>query len=126
MEAVYIERKGQMAKRKTMWDNYKVVGVVRKSDYKKLIVAIGCKDGARYIIIREFVHFVSLGEWRPNKRYLAIPLKYPIDGGTTILEPFNALLYTLMDAVPQLLELPLEDENNKVYLEKRYDKNAKN
>lgn len=110
-----------MAKRKVLWDNYKVIGATTKSERAKTVVYIGCKDGVKHIIIREFVMAYTDDSWRPTKKSISIPIKIPVEAGSKIIEPFNNLLHLLLDAVTQLEDFPLEDEENKVYVERTYN-----
>lgn len=101
-------------KKRKVWDNYRVVGAVRKSDKIKLVVGVGCRDGVRMINIREFYNYRDRG-WRPGRDGIVFPLKVPVDKGTKIITPFTDLLSVLAEAVDVLNNLPLEDEANAVY-----------
>lgn len=113
-------------KKRKVWDNYRVVGAVRKSNKIKLVVGVGCRDGVRMINIREFYNYRDRG-WKPGRDGIVVPLKVPVDKGTKINTPFTDLLQVLMEAVEVLQDLPLEDEENAVYAisvlkEKKNDK----
>ena len=43
-----------MAEQKRIWDNFKEIGEVRKSDSIKFVIAAAIRDGVKYINIREF------------------------------------------------------------------------
>lgn len=111
----------QVRKKKILWDNYKVIDGIQKSDNIKIVVAIGCRDGVRYLNIREFYLKKSTNEWKPSRDGLTIPLRVPIKTGTQIITPFAALIQILIKAVKELEELPLYDENNVVYYVTKLD-----
>ena len=50
---------------KRLWDNYAVIGEVRKSDRIKFVIGAGVRDGVKYINIREFYHKKSEDTWNP-------------------------------------------------------------
>lgn len=100
---------------KKLWDNYKEVGYVQKSEKIRLVLGAGIRDGVRYINIREFYLRKRDGIWKPGKDGITIPLKLPIKEATEILTPYTKLLEVLAITVETLESMELEDENNAVY-----------
>lgn len=113
-------------KRKRIWDNYRNIGAVQKSDRIKIVVGIGCRDGVRYINIREFYYHRMKEEWCPSRDGITIPLRVPISKGEKVIEPFPNMLGVLLQAVEELNSMPLEDENNQVWLVRRYKNEKEN
>ena len=106
-------------KLKRLWDNYQVVGEVRKSDRIKFVIGAGIRDGVRYINIREFYLKKSDETWMPGRDGITIPLKVPVETGTKMLEPWADLAGLLLEAADTLAGMELYDEDNAVYIEKK-------
>lgn len=105
--------------KKRLWDNYRVIGEVQKSDNIKFVVAAGIRDGVRYINIREFYHRKRDGVWNPSKDGITIPIAVPINKGREIIRPYTELIKLIKATVVALAEMPLSDINNAVYVEKK-------
>lgn len=113
----------EVEKPKRLWDNYKVVGEVMKSDSIKIVVGAGIRDGVRYINLREFYIRKRDGVWNPGRDGLTIPLKVPVEKGTRIIEPYTTIIGLLADTADVLATMELMDENNAVYAPRKVKKN---
>lgn len=102
-------------KRKRVWDNYKVITEVQKSDRIKLVIAAAVRDGVKYINIREFYLRQKDGVWKPGRDGITVPLMIPIEQGTKIIEPYWGFVDALTATMRELKEMPLYDEANAVY-----------
>lgn len=105
--------------KRRLWDNYKVVGEVVKSDNIKFVIGAGVRDGVRYLNIREFYLAKRAGEWRPGKDGITIPIRVPIKNGTKIIEPYNEFVELMQTAKATVETMALSDINNAVYVEKK-------
>ena len=104
---------------KRLWDNYAVIGEVRKSDRIKFVIGAGVRDGVKYINIREFYHKKSEDTWKPGRDGITVPLRIPVDGATQIIEPYSDFIKILAEAAEALEVMELEDEDNAVYIEQK-------
>lgn len=104
-----------MAKAKRIWDNYKVIGEVRKSDAIKLQVAAAYRDGVQYINIREFYLRKRDNEWMPGRDGITVPIIIPVNKGTEMIETFPVFVELLQEAARELSTMPMEDEANAVW-----------
>ena len=102
-------------KKKRIWDNYEVVGEVRKSDGIKFVVAAATREGFRYINIREFYMRKKDGVWKPGRDGITIPLKAGLNKGETFIEPFAMMLKLLTDASDRAATMELMDEEHAVW-----------
>lgn len=108
-----------MTEMKRIWDNFKNIGEVKKSDSTKLVVSAACRDGVRYIAIHEFYFNKRTQEWKPARDGIVLPLSVPINNGTEIIEPYAGLITEMTKAAHALADMPLMDENHAVYIEKK-------
>lgn len=106
-----------MAEKKRIWDNYKVIGEVRKSEAIKLVVAAACRDGVRYICVREFYLTKRSQEWKPGRDGIVIPMEIPINKGADICQTYAGFMTELTKAAHEVTNMPLADEKNAVYIE---------
>lgn len=113
----------EVEKPKRLWDNYKVIGEVMKSDSIKIVVGAGIRDGVRYINLREFYMRKRDGVWNPGRDGLTIPLKVPVEKGTKIIEPYMTIIGLLADTADELMLMELFDEKNAVYAPRKVKKN---
>lgn len=109
-------------KRKRMWDNYRVIGEVMKTGSLKIVVAIGARDGVKYVYMREFYLKKSTDEWKPSIHGMSIPLAVPIEKGTKIITPMREYRAVLTQAVEALRDFPIEDAEHAIYVEVKDDK----
>lgn len=100
---------------KRIWDNYKVIGEVQKSDKTKLVIAAAIRDGVKYISIREFYLRQRDNEWKPSKDGITVPISIPINKGTDKIFPYDVFTTLLSAAAKELKDMPLYDHNNAVY-----------
>lgn len=108
-----------MAEMKRIWDNFKNIGEVKKSDSTKLVVSAACRDGVKYIAIREFYFSKRTQEWNPARDGIVLPLSVPINNGTEMIEPYAGLITEMTKAANALADMPLMDEKHAVYIEKK-------
>lgn len=111
-----------MAEMQKIWDNYKVIGEVRKSEGIKFVVAAATREGFRYINIREFYFRKRDGVWKPGRDGLTIPIKAPLSKGTKIIEPAKHMLEMLAVTAEAAEKLELANDDNAVYMEKKVKK----
>ena len=100
---------------KRLWDNYRVVGEVKKSDKIKFVIGAGVRDGVRYLNIREFYHTKKDDAWKPGRDGITIPLKVPIEKGTKIIEPCPLFISVMQEAIETLEGMALSDPEHAVY-----------
>ena len=105
----------RVPKPKRVWDNYKVIGEVQKSDRIKYVVAAAVRDGVKYINIREFYLKKSEQVWKPSRDGITIPLAIPIEEGTKIIEPYWGLVDMITATMRYAKDMDLYDEANAVY-----------
>ncbi len=110
-------------KPKRIWDNYKVVGEVLKSDRIKIVVAAAIRDGVKYINIREFYLRQKDQEWKPGRDGITIPVIIPINKGTELIHPYRDFDVLLHDTVKTLNSMELYDEANAIYKEDKQNEN---
>lgn len=108
-------------KPKKIWDNYKELFEVQKSDRIKFVVAAATRDGFRYINIREFYCRIADGVWKPGRDGITIPLEAPINGGTAMLTPSYDLLLVLKEAEEYAKGMDLADDSNAVWYPAKED-----
>lgn len=107
---------------KRIWDNYKVIGEVKKSDSIKIVVAAAIRDGVRYINLREFYIRKRDNVWMPGRDGLTIPLMIPVKNGTEMLKTFEAIMPMFNAAAEELQVMPIEDAANAVYMQRKEKK----
>lgn len=111
-----------MAEQKRIWDNFKEIGEVRKSEAIKFVVAAAIRDGVRYINIREFYKRKKDNVWMPGRDGITIPLVVPINSGKDRLTPYTEMYDLFSKAAAELDVMPLADEANAVYVTKKEKK----
>ena len=102
---------------KRLWDNYREIGEVQKSNRIKLVIAAGIRDGVKYINIREFYFRQRDGVWKPGKYGITIPLEIPIEKGTKRIKPYEEFTSLIILAAEALADMDLADEEHAVYME---------
>ena len=108
-----------MAEQKRIWDNYKEIGEVRKSDSIKFVVAAAIRDGVKYINIREFYKRKKDEVWMPGRDGITIPLLVPINKGKERLTPYVEMSALFSKAAAELDIMPLADDEHAVYITKK-------
>jgi hypothetical protein len=103
------------SKAKKIWDNYKVIGEVRKSDAIKFVVAAAYRDGVQYINIREFYLRKKDNEWRPGRDGITVPVIIPVNGGKERVHTYSQLDDLMTAAAAELAVMPMEDAENAVW-----------
>jgi hypothetical protein len=109
-------------KKKKIWDNYKVIGEVRKSEAIKFVVAAAYRDGVQYINIREFYLRKKDNEWRPGRDGITVPVIIPVNGGKERVHTYTQLGDLMATAVAELAVMPMEDAENAVWYTPKEDK----
>ena len=102
-------------KAKKIWDNYKVIGEVKKSDAIKLVVAAAYRDGVQYINIREFYIRKRDNVWMPGRDGITIPVIIPVNQGKEMVHTYTQLGDLMTEAVAALAVMPMEDAENAVW-----------
>lgn len=102
-------------KPKKIWDNYKELFEIRKSDRIKFVIAAATREGFRYLNIREFYCSVRSGEWKPGRDGITIPLHAPINKGAEIIHPAGEMFNALQEAAKYAETMELEDADNAVW-----------
>ena len=103
------------SKKKKIWDNYKVIGEVRKSDAIKFVVAAAYRDGVQYINIREFYLRKKDNEWMPGRDGITVPVIIPVNGGKERVHTYTQLGDLMTAATAELAVMPMEDAANAVW-----------
>lgn len=106
-------------KKKRIWDNYKEIGEVRKSDGIKFVIAAATREGYRYINIREFYYKKRNGEWKPGRDGITIPLKAPLNKGEKFIVPYESMLRVLAAAAKHAETMDLLDEEKAIWVDKK-------
>lgn len=102
-------------KPKRIWDNFELVGEVQKSAGIKYQFSAACRDGIRYINIREFYLRKKDNEWCPGRDGITIPLVMPVEEGAVFLTPFQEFNKILQDAAAIANDMALSNEAKAVY-----------
>ena len=108
-----------MAEKKRIWDNFKEIGEVRKSDSIKFIIAAAIRDGVKYINIREFYKRKKDEVWMPGRDGITIPLVVPVNNGADRLTPYSEMAELISKAATELETMELADEEHAVYITKK-------
>lgn len=109
-------------KAKKIWDNYKVIGEVKKSDAIKLVVAAAYRDGVQYINIREFYIRKRDNVWMPGRDGITVPVIIPVSQGKEMVHTYTQLGDLMTAAVAELAVMPMEDAENAVWYTPKEDK----
>lgn len=105
-----------MAK-KRIWDNFEVIGEVKKSEATRLVVAAAIRDGYRCVNVREFYLKKSTQEWKPARDGINVPILVPLNQGTEYIKPATDLIDLLLKCCNRLPQMELLDEEKAVYTE---------
>lgn len=103
-------------KQKKIWDNFKEITEIRKSDGIKFVVAAATRNGFRYINIREFYMRKRDGVWMPGRDGITIPLKAPLNKGEEFIYPSADMQHALSIAADVASKMELDDDKNAVYM----------
>lgn len=110
-------------KKKRLWDNYRVITEVPKTERLKFVVAAGTRDGFRCIVIREFYYSRPTNEWKPGRDGIIVPILSPMrgyfddDGKIITLPVFASLIQAITEAYEVASTMDLADPNNSIWLE---------
>lgn len=102
-----------------IWDNYKVVAEIPKSDRLKLVISAGVRDGVKVVSIREFYFVKRDNAWKPGRDGITVPLMIPTEKGTKIIKPIDDFVEKLNETIAVLEDMALSDPNNAVYIERK-------
>lgn len=111
---------------KKVWDNYKIVAEVQKSERLKFVIAAGTLNGFRYLNIREFYLRKRDGVWCPGRDGINMPLLSPLreslknGGELRTITPAENFARAFADAMDYVAGMELADPDNEVWLV--YDK----
>ena len=108
-----------MAEQKRIWDNFKEIGEVRKSDSIKFVIAAAIRDGVKQINIRGFYKRKRDNVWMPGRDGITIPLVVPIEQGKARLTPYTEMIDVINKTAAELETMELLDEEHAVYIEKK-------
>lgn len=103
--------------KKKIWDSYKEVAVIQRTEAIQVHIALAAKDGAMYVNLREFYLRKRDGEWRPGFNGMSFPVLMPIKQGTEFLTPCACMIEGLQAALTASLTFPIYDEATAVYIE---------
>ena len=101
-----------------IWDNYKVIGEVKKSEATKVVVSLGARDGVKCINIRAWYLKKRNPDWAPALEGMVIPLAGIIDGAIngSIGPQFLSLIDQALREAPSFA---IEDPAHAVYIPKK-------
>lgn len=102
-------------KPRRIWDNYKELFEIQKSERIKFVVAIATRDGYRYINIREFYCRMRDGIWKPGRDGITIPLHVPLANGTKLIHPATEMFCSLEKAMTLAEIMELADPEHEVW-----------
>ena len=102
---------------KRIWDSYKNVSALTKTEFLELRFAVCARDGVKYVRIAEWYKRRSDGVWKPSRDGLSIPVEVPIKEGTEIISVFPEVLKHLQALMPEIEKLPIDDDDTAVYIE---------
>lgn len=102
-------------KPRRIWDNYKELFEIQKSERIKFVVAAATRDGYRYINIREFYCRMRDGVWKPGRDGITIPLHVPLAQGTKMIHPASEMLECLTQAAAYVATMELADPEHEVW-----------
>lgn len=111
-------------KPRKLWDNYREVARIQKSDRLCFVIAAGTRDGFRCISVREFYFVKRDGIWKPGRDGIIIPVMAPLGRTRTpdpnnpprMIHPMRDLLKALVCATDVVMEMDLEDPENEIWL----------
>lgn len=101
-----------------MYDNYRPIADIRKSTRKCIRVAIGTRDGYRYVILREFYKSRTSDGWVPGREGMIIPLTGVIfseDDPPKFINVCETLFNTCIEALHEAETMELYDKENALY-----------
>ena len=103
-----------------IWDNFKTIGEIRKSERIMTRFSIGARDGIKYLHIREFVlKGKTINEWIPTWNGISVPIKMPRLGDTPdeVVAAYIDMMQKVCDAHD---DFPIYDEEHTIWgLKKR-------
>lgn len=111
---------------KRIWDNYRVIGTIRKSTMRKIQVSAGTISGYRSVCIKEYYKRYDRDEWLPSYKSITIPLRAVVKElhlkEPTIpefLTPMQDLLALVYEAIEVASTMELHDPNNEVWIQRK-------
>ena len=108
-------------KKRKLWDNYKIIGEVRKGERYKFVIAAATMNGFRFVTIREFYYRVGDSSWQPGKDGISIPVIVPLDrrnpvnGKLQVITPMKNMLSMLHEALDTASTMELADPENELW-----------
>lgn len=102
-----------------IWDNYRLLKDVRKTDATLISIGLAVKDGVKFITLREFYLKKTTNEWKPSTNGLNIPIDQPLKDGVTVIQPLDGILVAISEVLKEADAFALYDEKNAVYIPKK-------
>ena len=108
-------------KKRKLWDNYRVIGEVRKGEKYKFVVGAATRNGFRFVTIREFYYRKYDETWQAGKDGLTIPIitpldrRNPVNGKLQVITPMKNLLAMLPKALEVASTMELADPENELW-----------
>lgn len=113
MNKYYIDEEGNKRVDLRIWDTYRYVTEIRKSDKAFLKFYATVRDGVRYIFMQEYVQHTD--GIKPTTNSLTVPMYIPIDKGTDIIKPFIEFVKAYQEViVAHNTDVPLDDPETAV------------
>lgn len=113
MARFYIDEDGNKIAETRIWDTYRYITEIKKSDKSFLRFYATVRDGVRYIFMQEYVQHTD--GIKPTTNSLSIPMYMPVDKGTNIIKPYIEFLKAYQDVViAHNTDVPLDDPETAV------------
>lgn len=107
-----------------VWDNYKLLGIVPKNKYSKIVITITARDGVKYLCMREHVLSKRYKAWVPTRKGMTIPWRYPspvLDymqrptGEVEIQHMLEGVILLLNKSLQELEKFDIYNEKNVIF-----------
>ena len=107
-----------------LWDNYREIAYVQKSDRLRFVIAACTREGYRCVNIREFYYVKRDDVWRPGRDGIMFPIVAPLhktrkpdpNNPPKLIHPMSEMMLALAQAAEYAAEMDLEDPENEVWL----------
>ena len=107
--------------RRKLWDNYRIIGEVRKGEKYKFVVAAAAVNGFRFVTIREFYYRKADNTWQAGKDGITIPIIMPVNrrnpenGKLQVIAPMKNLMPLLEKAMAEATTMDLADPEHELW-----------
>ena len=109
-----------------IWDNYDVIDDIQVDYRTRIRIAIGTRDGYRYVSFREFRWVDRYGDWNPTKNGFMIPMQAPFHTEDSIVPVIRNTGDDFYDAYTRAMEavrdMPLSDPDKSMYILTHYNR----